>query len=73
MKVLIADKFEESGIQGLKELECEISYQPELKDEALVEMLILTPDGKLTVRNSRIDSDPENSPLSAMGSPLARV
>ena len=35
MKVLIADKFEPSGIDGLKALGCEVSYEPGLKDEAL--------------------------------------
>ena len=35
VKVLIADKFEQSGIDGLKAAGCEVIYQPELKDEAL--------------------------------------
>ena len=35
MKVLIADKFEQSGIDGLKAAHCEVVYQPDLKDEAL--------------------------------------
>lgn len=35
MKVLIADKFEQSGIDGLKAADCEVVYQPDLKDEAL--------------------------------------
>jgi D-3-phosphoglycerate dehydrogenase len=35
MKVLIADKFEQSGIDGLKAAECEVVYHPDLKDEAL--------------------------------------
>jgi D-3-phosphoglycerate dehydrogenase / 2-oxoglutarate reductase len=35
MKVLVADKFEQSGIDGLKAANCEIVYQPDLKDEAL--------------------------------------
>jgi D-3-phosphoglycerate dehydrogenase len=35
MKVLIADKFEQSGIDGLKAAHCEVIYQPDLKDEAL--------------------------------------
>ena len=36
MRVLIADKFEQSGRDGLQSLGCEISYQPDLKDDALV-------------------------------------
>lgn len=35
MKVLIADKFEQSGINGLKAANCEVVYQPDLKDDAL--------------------------------------
>src|ERR671918_617022 len=35
MKVLIADNFEKSGIEGLKAAGCEVVLQPELKDEAL--------------------------------------
>jgi D-3-phosphoglycerate dehydrogenase / 2-oxoglutarate reductase len=35
MRVLIADKFEQSGIDGLKAAKCEVVYQPDLKDEAL--------------------------------------
>ena len=35
MKVLIADRFEQSGIDGLKAADCEVVYQPDLKDEAL--------------------------------------
>src|SRR5262249_10189457 len=35
MKVLIADKFEQSGIDGLNAADCEVVYQPDLKDQAL--------------------------------------
>ena len=38
MKVLIADKFEQSGRDGLQALGAEISFQPDLKDAALVEV-----------------------------------
>ena len=30
MKVLVADKFEESGQTGLKAIGCEVVYQPEI-------------------------------------------
>ena len=33
MKVLVADKFEQSGIEGLKAAGCEVLYEPELKDD----------------------------------------
>lgn len=35
MNILIADTFEQSGIEGLKALGCNVSYDPSLKDEAL--------------------------------------
>ena len=35
MKVLVADKFEQSGIDGLKAAGCEVLYEPDLKDAAL--------------------------------------
>ena len=35
MKVLVADKFEQSGIDGLKAAGCEVVYEPELKERAL--------------------------------------
>ncbi len=31
MKVLVADKFEESGLAGLKALGCEVLYEPKLE------------------------------------------
>lgn len=35
MKVLVADKFEKSGLRGLQDIGCEVNYQPDLKDDAL--------------------------------------
>ena len=35
MRVLVADKFEKSGLDGLKTAGCEVLYQPDLKDDAL--------------------------------------
>jgi hypothetical protein len=37
MHVLLADKFEQSGQDGLKAASCEVTYQPGLKDDALAE------------------------------------
>jgi hypothetical protein len=39
MKVLIADKFEKVGIDGLKELGCEVVSQPEVKAEGLAALI----------------------------------
>lgn len=35
MRVLVADKFEKSGLRGLEDIGCEVNYQPDLKDDAL--------------------------------------
>jgi D-3-phosphoglycerate dehydrogenase len=39
MKILIADKFEQSGIDGLEALGCDVQYDPNLKDSGLVDAL----------------------------------
>src|SRR5262249_16721759 len=39
MRVLIADKFEQTGIDGLKAAGCEVIYQPDLSGEALAAAL----------------------------------
>jgi D-3-phosphoglycerate dehydrogenase len=54
MHVLIADKFEQSGQDGLRSVGCEVSYQPGLKDDALVrEVERLRPD-VLVVRSTKV-------------------
>ena len=54
MKVLIADKFEQSGRDGLAAIGCEVTFQPDLKDEALVEAIRqLNPD-VLVVRGTKV-------------------
>jgi D-3-phosphoglycerate dehydrogenase len=54
MKVLIADKFEESGINGLKEIGCEVIYNPDLKDDALVEAIRDSQADVLVVRSTKV-------------------
>ncbi|MGA2186045.1 MAG: 3-phosphoglycerate dehydrogenase family protein [Bryobacteraceae bacterium] len=55
MRVLIADKFEQSGIEGLKAAGCEVLSQPGLKDEALAwEVARFRPD-VLVVRSTKVD------------------
>ena len=54
MRVLIADKFEPSGLDGLKSAGCEVFYQPGTKDEALVKAAAeLRPD-VLVVRSTAV-------------------
>src|SRR5438132_11399665 len=54
MKVLIADKFEQSGRDGLQALGCEISFQPDLKDGALVEAIAKEQPDVLVVRGTKV-------------------
>ena len=54
MKVLIADKFEQSGIDGLKAAGCEVVYQPDLKDDTLTQALKDTSADVLVVRSTAV-------------------
>lgn len=54
MKILIADKFEQSGREGLQALGCEISFQPDLKDDALVEAIAQQQPDVLVVRGTKV-------------------
>ena len=54
MRVLIADKFEQSGRDGLDAAGCEFSYQPDVKDEALVEAIRAYGPDVLVVRSTKV-------------------
>ena len=54
MKILIADKFEESGRIGLRTIGCEISFQPDLKDDALVEAIAKEQPDVIIVRGTKV-------------------
>ena len=54
MKVLVADKFEQSGIDGLKAAGCAVVYQPDLKDDTLTEALRDTAADVLVVRSTAV-------------------
>ena len=54
MKVLIADKFEPSGLDGLKAAGCAVFYQPDTKDAALVEAIRKTEADVLVVRSTQV-------------------
>jgi D-3-phosphoglycerate dehydrogenase len=54
VRVLIADKFEQSGIDGLKSAGCEVSYQPGLKDDALVAAVEAFRPDALVVRSTAV-------------------
>jgi D-3-phosphoglycerate dehydrogenase len=54
MKVLIADPFEQTGIDGLDKAGCEVVYRPDLKDAALAEAIGTTRAEVLIVRGTRV-------------------
>lgn len=54
MKVLVADQFEQSGLDGLKAAGCEVVYDPALRDDALMMALGETRAEALVVRSTRV-------------------
>jgi D-3-phosphoglycerate dehydrogenase len=54
MKVLVADKFEKSGLDGLKAAGCEVVYQPDLVDDALGKAIRETGAEVLVVRGTTV-------------------
>jgi D-3-phosphoglycerate dehydrogenase len=54
MHVLIADKFEQSGQDGLKAAKCEVTYQPGLKDDALAQAVERLRPDVLVVRSTKV-------------------
>src|SRR6476659_1242493 len=55
MHVLIADKFEQSGQDGLKALGFEITFEPDLKDDALVAAIEKHSPDVLVVRGTKVN------------------
>ena len=54
MKVLVADKFEESGRRALAEAGFEVLYEPDLKEDALTESLRSNGVEVLVVRSTKV-------------------
>jgi len=54
MRVLIADKFEQSGRDGLQALGCDVTYEPDLKDESLVQAIRSNTPDVLVVRGTKV-------------------
>jgi D-3-phosphoglycerate dehydrogenase len=54
MKVLVADKFEKSGIEGLKAAGCEVIFEPDLKDATLTEAIGRTGAQVVVVRSTQV-------------------
>lgn len=57
MRVVIADKFEQSGVEGLRSAGCEVLYEPDLKDSALAEAVRSTGADVLVVRGTKVGKD----------------
>jgi D-3-phosphoglycerate dehydrogenase / 2-oxoglutarate reductase len=57
MKVLIADKFEKVGVDGLHELGCEVLTKPELKAEDLPQALREIDPRILIVRSTKVTAE----------------
>lgn len=54
MRILIADKFEDSGRRALDEMGCEVFFQPDLKEAALAEAIKETLPEVLIVRSTKV-------------------
>lgn len=54
MKVLIADKFESEGIEGLRELGCEIVFEPSATTDHLPDLLARHDPQALIVRSTKV-------------------
>jgi D-3-phosphoglycerate dehydrogenase len=54
MRVLIADKFEQSGIDGLTTAGCDVIVQPDLKDDALRDAIASSVADVLVVRSTAV-------------------
>jgi D-3-phosphoglycerate dehydrogenase len=57
MKVLVADKFEKVGIDGLKELGCTVVSEPDVKADALPELIRQVDPNILIVRSKKVNAD----------------
>ena len=56
MKVLVADKFEPSGLDGLRAIGCDVIYEPEAKDAALAGAVASTGAAVLVVRSTPVQA-----------------
>ena len=54
MKVLVADKFEQSGLEALKAAGCEVLFQPDASDDALVAAIRESQAPVLVVRSTQV-------------------
>jgi D-3-phosphoglycerate dehydrogenase len=57
MKVLVADKFEQSGLEALKAAACDVSYQPDVNGVSLVAAIRDSQAQVLVVRSTPVTAD----------------
>ena len=57
MKILVADKMEQQGLDQLKGLADELSYEPDLKDDTLKQRLAEFDPDVITVRSTKIPKE----------------
>ncbi len=54
MRVLVADKFEQSGLDGLEAAGCDVVYQPDASGDALVDAVRASAADVLVVRSTQV-------------------
>ena len=54
MKVLVADKFEPSGLDGLRAIGCEVVYEPDVSGDDLLAAIERTQADVLVVRSTKV-------------------
>jgi D-3-phosphoglycerate dehydrogenase len=54
MKVLIADQFEQSGIDAIAAAGCEVIYEPSLADQQLADALTMSQPDVLVIRSTKV-------------------
>lgn len=54
MKVLVADKFEDSGRRGLAEIGCEVVYEPDATGDELENVIVRSEASVLIVRSTKV-------------------
>jgi len=57
MKVLVADKFEKSGLDGLRAAGCEVAYEPDLKEASLTAAIASSGADALVVRGTKVTDE----------------
>jgi D-3-phosphoglycerate dehydrogenase / 2-oxoglutarate reductase len=55
MIVLVADKFEPTGLDGLRALGCEVIFEPDLADQALANAVATRGANALVVRSTKVE------------------